>query len=173
MKKKVSIILLLVAVMVLSMVGCGTVPGLSTEEAPAADLTTVNSASAANTSLQFEVKGSYNLLGFGEESFVYQFGSPNDNVVLYQINNCIYLLGDAGSNASYGSSVFMKDSQFIALSEKYLLFSTSEGKTAVAIEENWGCNIGDNLHQKYSFDDLSDEEKSEFIYPISYEKITQ
>lgn len=172
MKKKVSIILLLVAAMVLSMVGCGTVPSSSAEKTPVADLTAVNSVATASTSLQFEAKGHYNMPGFGEEYFVYQFDSPNDNIVLYKIGDSIYILGDAESDTSYCGKV-MNDSQFIALSEKYLLFITPVGKLAVAIEEKDAVNIGDNIYQMYFFDDLSDEEKSEFIYPASYKKVTQ
>ncbi len=92
--------------------------------------------------------------------------------VVYQISDCIYLVGeDAGkSNASYAVIFNPDGGQFLALSNKYMLFLTKAGKTAIAFEQKKDVKVGESYLIKIPFEDLSDEEKEAFVYPTSYEK---
>lgn len=159
MKKKVSLILLLFVVMV-SAIGCQNKSSTSKDTTP----------TEANQHLEFKAIGEYNMPGFGKDFFIYRFDAPNDDIIVYKISDYIYLLGeDAGEKGTSYADIFIEDSQFIALSDKYLLFMTENGKMAVKIEGNLK---GDGTNS-IQFNGLSDEEKEAFIYPISYEHITQ
>lgn len=160
--KKVSMVLLLVVVMVLTMVGCSNTPTASVETAP----TEVNDSDK----LEFEPKGTYNMVSFGKEFIIYRFDSPNDDIVVYQIPGSVYIVGeDIGKNDTYYAKMLIRNSEFIALSEKYLLFRIDGKKVAVEIKSS--VDTGSKLLQKYSFDGLSDEEKNGFVYPISSEEV--
>ena len=163
MKKKV-IVLLLVVCMVLSMVGCG-----NTRNDPI-DTTSTDGSESYN--LEFQAKGHYNMQGFGDEYYIYRFANPNANIVVYQLSDSLYILGeDAGETGTSYASIFMEGSQFIALSDKYMLFSSGNEITAVAIEKKENVEIGESILQKCSFNELTEDEKSSFVYPISHEKI--
>lgn len=128
--------------------------------------------------LELKPRGEYNMAGFGEEFFVYHFDEPNADIVVYCISNSSYLVGEDASKTGVSyADAFMIDSQFIALSDKYLLFITSEGMIAVSFEENSYEKIrnGEPRYRyiEYSFDDLPEEEQASFIYPTSYEKVLQ
>ena len=89
-----------------------------------------------------------------------------------KISKCIYLLGeDSGNKGTEYSKVFLKDSEFIALSNKYLLFENKEGKVAISIKETEGVEGGASLCKVYSFDELSNEEKQAFIYPVECQEV--
>lgn len=165
MRKKVNV-LLLFALVVLSMVGCNY-----TQNASIATTPIVGNQSSE---LTFKPKGEYNMPGFGDEFFIYRFDNPNSDIVVYQISDCIYLLGDdSGESGTSYTNMVMEDSQFIALSNKYLLFMNEDGKVAVDIVEKGNVLVGENILKKYSYNDLSDEEKADFVYPIAYEKVIQ
>lgn len=167
MKKKVSVLLLSV-VMVLSMVGCSNTRSKSIE-------TTSTDGSSNNCKLEFDEleKGTYNLKGAEEDFFIYRFDSPNSDIVVYQISDSLYILGeDSGETGTSYAAIIMENSQFIALSDKYLLFITGEDKVAVALEKKENVAIGESSLQKYSFNDLSDKEKNAFIYSIACKKVT-
>ena len=126
--------------------------------------------------LELTPRGEYNMPGFGEEFFIYYFDTPNDNIVVYYFSDSIYLLGEnSGKTGASYADACIEHGQFIALSDKYFLFLTSEGKIAISFEENTFENImdGESRYLKYSFDDLSEEEQAAFIYPTSYEKRIQ
>ena len=157
MKKKVSSLLLVIIMVVLSTVGCSNAQSTSVNTPP------------TETLLEFESNGTYHMSGFGDEFCIYQFANPNSFVV-YAFDS-IYLLGeDAGETGISYASMFVKDSQFIALSDKYLLFTVGDEKIAVSLEERENVQIGESIHQKYLFEDLSPEEQDNFIYPIDCEK---
>lgn len=133
--------------------------------------TTVSEEKEATKKLELTADGTYNMPGFSEEFFIYRFSAPNDNIVVYEFNN-IYLLGeDSGKNGTSYSSKVMYDSQLVALSDKYFLFITNDGMIALAFEENKNAKVGESCYIKCPFDDLSEEEKAAFIYPVSYEKV--
>lgn len=165
MRKKVSIVWLLSVIMVLSMAGCRSTPNTTIETA-----STVTNESGK---LEFEPRGTYNIQKGGKQQLcIYRFDAPNDKVVVYQISEWIYLLGeDSGNKGTKYANVFMKDSEFIALSNKYLLFENKEGKVAISIKETEGVEGGASLCKVYSFDELSDEEKQAFIYPVECQEV--
>lgn len=154
--KKVSIILLLVAVMVLSMTGCAFSPNEVMKKTPAEVI--------GSGTLQYEAKGTYNISKVGAESVVYRFGYPNDGIVVYQMPGTFFLVGENSDERSinYATNIFIKGGEFVALSDKYLLFATAEsnGMVAVSIE-----NTHSGLVLEHSFEELSEEEKNAFVYP--------
>ena len=56
-----------------------------------------------------------------------------------------------------------------------MLFLGAEGKIAVAFEEKnpSELNIGDSPYIFTPFEELTEEEQHSFIYPVSYERVTQ
>ena len=164
MKKRVAlVVLLLVGVMMVSTVMCSS-----------AAIATVDTSEAERGALRFKRRGNYNLSSFNE-LLLYRFDTADTDKVMYQLGyDGTYLLGEdtIETGTSY-ANIYMKDSQFLALSEKYLLLLTQEGKIAVSIEEKKNLKIGEYQYEKYSFDELTAEEKADFRYPISYEKVTQ
>lgn len=159
--KKVSIILLFVAIMVLSMTGCAFLPDEVMEKAPAEVI--------GSGTLRFESKGTYYISNVGADSVVYSFGYPNDGIVVYQIPGTTFLVGENCDerSISYAANMFIKDGEFVALSDKYLLFATAKSKGMVAVpievdEDNNTCAV----MLEYAFDDLSEEEKDAFVYPV-------
>ena len=154
--KKVSIILLFVAIMVLTMTGCAFLPNVVVEEAPAEVI--------GSGTLRFESKGTYHISKVGADSVVYNFGYPNDGIVVYQMPGTTFLVGENSDerSISYAANVFIKNGEFVALSDKYLLFATAEsdGMVAVSIE-----NGHSGLVLEHSFEDLTEAEKDAFVYP--------
>lgn len=164
MRKKVSIVWLLSVIIVLSMAGCRSTSTTTIEIAP-----TVTNES---DKLEFEPRGTYNIQKGGKQQLcVYRFDTPNDKIVVYQISKCIYLVGEDSKKGTKYANVFMKDSEFIALSNKYLLFENKEGKVAISIKETEGIEGGASLCKVYSFDELSNEEKHAFIYPVECQEV--
>lgn len=162
MKKKGSIVLLLVVMMALSIVGCTNIRNATLDATP-----------VDGSKLSFEQKGYYNMPGFGEEFFIYRFDNPNSDIVVYQIDS-IYLLGeDSGETGIIYADIYFENAQFMGLSENYLLFLTDTGKIAVSIEEKADVDVGESVLEKYSFYELTNEEKESFIYPMEYQKVTQ
>ena len=155
--KKVSIILLLVAIMVLSMTGCAFLPNEVMEEAPAEII--------GSGTLRFKSKGTYYTSNVGTDSVVYNFGYPNDDIVVYQMPGTFFLVGENCDerNISYAANVFIKNGEFVALSDKYLLFATAESKGMIAVPIENGTT---GLVLECSFEDLSEEEKDAFVYPV-------
>ena len=158
--KKVSIILLFVAIMVLSMTGCAFSPDKVVEKAPAEVI--------GSGTLRFEAIGTYYISNIGADSVVYNFDYPNDNIVVYQIPGTTFLVGECseGRSISYAANMFVKGGEFVALSDKYLLFATAESKGMIAVaikvdEDNNSCAV----LLECPFDDLSEEEKDAFVYP--------
>lgn len=164
--KKVSIVLLLVAIMVLSMTGCSNAPAEVVEVAPA--------EVSESGKLQFEAKGTYNTPGSETEFVVHRFEAPNDDIVVYEMPGPIYLVGEntGNSGVSY-ANMFVGDSKFVALSNKYILFAIGEDMVAFSIEGSKEANSCTGLLQEYSFDDLSEEEKDAFVYPVALEVVTR
>ena len=167
--KKVSIILLFVAIMVLSMTGCAISPNEVVEKAPAEVI--------GSGTLQFESKGTYHLSRVAADSVVYSFGYPNDDIVVYQIPGTTFLVGENSGerSVSYAANMFIKGGEFVALSDKYLLFATaeSEGMVAVAVETDGKNKYGIDIMLEIPFDDLSEEEKDAFVYPVERNTATR
>jgi len=122
--------------------------------------------------LEFEGRGTYVKAAFGEEFFVYQFEEPNSTIVVYETLDGIYLVGEYAKEmgTSYGN-MFMPGREFIALSNEYLLFETEEGKVAVELERKKYAERGDDLYNEYLYDELSEEEKEAFVYPVERKKV--
>ena len=109
----------------------------------------------------FEPKGT----GLGLESpgnFVYRFSAPNENIVVYKIDEMFIVGTDNGK--VYGNLI-STSAQFLGLSSDYLLLLTNDGVTAFNFPFIEGHN---SVH---AYDVLSDEEQMEFVFPCSYEKI--
>ena len=164
MRKKDIIVWVLVVIMVLSMAGCSITP--------IATLETTSAEKNESNKLEFRPKGTYVKAEFGEEFLVYKFDAPNETIVVYKTIDGIYLIGEYGkkSGISYGS-IFRPEGEFIGLSNKYLLFENEDEKTAVALEKKKNVEIGESFYKLCPFDDLSDEEKNAFVYPIECEKV--
>lgn len=166
--KKVSIVLLLLVIMVLSMTGCGNAPAKVTEEAPA------EVSVSESKKLELKPIGTYNLSALGSGVIAYRFDSPNDHIVVYELAGTKYLVGDdTGRNGTSYANMLIPDSEFIALSDKYLLFMIRGEKVAVEIETKKDVEVGISVLREYSFDELSDEEKDDFIYPVSSKTVTR
>ena len=160
--KKISIVLLLVAIMVLSMTGCSFAPIKVVENTPAEVI--------GSGTLKFEVKGTMNASNIKGESVIYRFGNPNNGIVVYQMPGTVFLVGENTNERSidYAANMFIKDGEFVALSDKYLLFANAngDGMVAVAIKLDYDDKDCQNLLTEYSFDDLTEEEKDAFVYPV-------
>ena len=163
MKKK-SIILFVVVVMLLTV-------GYAKESN--ASVTTGRENGSESGKLEFPKTSAYYVMsGFGEEFHIFRFDSPNDGTVIYQISDSQYLVAkDAGKTGMSYANLFLEDAHLLALSDKYFLFLTEEGKVAVSFKEKKDTDKGKILHDEIPFDKLSDEEKNAFIYPVSYEKV--
>lgn len=179
MKKSFTCVLLLVAVMVFMVVPtvqAKTVSTVTTEieqsSAVGMDLTGVNQSKE----LEFIPDGTYHKDGFGETYFVYRFDSPYEDIVVFRIGDTGYLVGkdsDDMDGISYMFKCIEKVHQFVGLSDKYLLFITEDGMIAVAFEEKTDIKIGESCYIMIPFEELSNDEKGNFIYPVSLEKVTQ
>ena len=156
--KKVIIVLLLVVVVVLSMTGCRNVPFEVVEGAPAKVTETGR--------LQFEKIGTYNIPKPENECVVYRFAAPNDKIVVYEMPGDIYWVGEAAErHGNKYVSMYIQDSEFVALSNEYVLLVIGEEMVAVSIngcDNNSGCT---GLVTETSFHELSEAEKDAFVYP--------
>lgn len=164
--KRVSIVLLLVAIMVLSMTGCGKAPAEVIDVAPVEVI--------ERGELQFKAKGTYNVPGFGSEFVVHRFDAPNDDIVVYEMPGATYIVGENTDKigARY-VNVFVGDSQFVALSNKYILLAKGECMIAFTIVGSENAKNCTGLMEEISFDDLSEEEKDTFVYPVLSETVTR
>ncbi len=179
MKKRITGVLLLVAVMVFMVVTtmqAKTVSTVTTEieqsSAVGMNLTGVNQSKR----LDFIPKGTYHKDGFGETYFVYRFDSPYENIVVFRIGDSGYLVGKSSydmDGVSYTTKCVKTVHQFVGLSDKYLLFITEDGMITVAFEEKTDVKVGESCYIIIPFEELSDEEKGDFIYPVSLEMVSQ
>lgn len=162
-KKSSSIVLLLWMVMLLTIVGCSNTSNSTIEDA-------TEEMGSESFQLVLEPKGEYNKPGFGEEYGLYRF--EGTELVVYQIADDAYLIGeDAGKNGKSYGNIFQRDSQLLAISDKYLLFDSAEGNVAIALEEKESPKVGENIYYKFFFDELPPEETERFLYVESYEKV--
>lgn len=164
MRKKVSIVCVMVVVMVLFIF-------VYKNDKFDFYIETAQAEMDENNKLEFEQKGIYKTVAFGEEYFVYKFDVPNENIVVYQTIDGIYLIGKNAkkSGISYGN-IFMPEGEFLALSSEYLLFEKQDEKIAVRIEKKKGVKTGESFYEQYSFEELSDKQKEAFVYPIECKK---
>ena len=164
--KKVSMVLLLVIIMVLSMTSCGNMPEGTVRDTPEEVIEC--------GSWQFEVQGSYYLTKLRTNSIVYQFEEPYDNIVVYQSPGATFLLGEKSSNkkVDYFANIFIRDAEFEAFSDKYVLIKKKGNLVAVTINQDNKANGSINLLQEYSFDELIKAEKDAFIYPVTSKSVT-
>lgn len=176
MKKMSTCVLLLVAVMVVLLMPSKTAIAVTTEieqsSAVSMDRTGVNQIKG----LEFIRKGTYHKDGFGETYFVYGFDNPYEDIVVFRVCDSCYLVGKNSADmdgTSYTSKCINVVHQFVGLSDKYLLFITEDGMIAVAFEEKRDVKVGENCYIIIPFEELSDEEKGDFIYPVSLEKVSQ
>ena len=165
--KKFSIVLLFVVIMVLSMTGCSFAPAKVVEPALAEVIGT--------GTLQFEAEGEYFISRFGSNYEVYTFDAPNDGIAVYEIPGTIFLVGGKikDNKMSYAANIFIENAKFVALSDEYVLFTTGEGNRLVAVSIQPDANSSVDLVLEYSFEDLSEEEKAAFIYPVECKAVTK
>lgn len=164
MRKKVSIVCVLVVIMVLLVVVYNYMQNSFLVTAP-------TEANGSNK-LEFKPKGTYVKSMLGEEFFVYRFEEPNSSIVVFETIDGIYMVAEySGEKGTSYGNIFMPEREFIALSNEYLLFETEDGKIAVAIEKRKNVKKGESLYEEYLFDELSDEEKEAFIYPVECRKV--
>jgi 3'(2'), 5'-bisphosphate nucleotidase len=139
------------------MTGCAFSPNEVVEKAPAEVI--------GSGTLQFEAKGEYDVSRVKAQSVMYRFGAPNEDIVVYQMPGTVFLVGEYSDNRSisYAANMFIKDGEFVALSDKYLLFATveSNGMVAVAVEADGKNKYGIDLMLEIPFEDLSEEEKDD------------
>lgn len=120
-------------------------------------------------------EGWYNKPGFGEEYGVFRF--EGTNVVVFNLNTHSgggwYLIGeDIGETTGTSwRDVPMHKGHFLALSDKYMLFLTEEGKVAKdLVERREEREDGTYLvHDSIPFEELPIEEQEAFVYPCLYE----
>lgn len=164
MKKKVSIVCVLVVIMVLFVVAYNYIQ--------TSFLSTTPTEANGSNKLEFKPKGTYVKSKLGEEFSMYRFGEPNSTIVVFETIDGIYMVAEySGEKGTSYGNIFMPDREFIALSDEYLLFETEDGKIAVAIEKRKNVKKGESLYKEYLFDELSDEEKEAFIYPVECIKV--
>ena len=160
--KKV-IVIFLIVVMVLTMAGCRNMRNTTISATPA-EVVKINK-------MEFEPKGTYNISKFGKEYVIFRFDNPNDQIVVYQLPGGVYIVGeDVGQSNNIYSKMLIKDSEFVAISEKYLLLII-EGEM-VAVEFKSRTSKSSNLLNTLEFDELSDKEKAGFVYPVCQESAT-
>lgn len=120
-------------------------------------------------------EGWYNKPGFGEEYGVFRF--EGTNIVVFNLNTHSgggwYLIGEDIGEATGISwrDVPMYKGHFLALSNKYMLFLTEEGKVAKdLVERKEEREDGTFLvHDAIPFEELPIEEQEAFVYPYAYE----
>lgn len=164
MKKSGYIVWVLAVIVVLTIVGCIKLPNASVER-------TLEEGNE-NVKLEFKPKGTYVRWAFGEEFWIYRFDPPNSTIVVYKSIDGIYLIGEDGGEKgiSYGN-IFVPEGAFVGLSNKYLLFEKDEGKVAVSIERRKNVKAGESFYEEYLFEELTEEEKRAFVYPVECEKV--
>ena len=167
--KKVSMVLLFVAIMVLSMTGCAYAPAEVVETTPAEVV--------GSGTLRYEVIGTYSVSKIREDSVVYRFDAPNNGIVVYQMPGTVFLVGENidRDGIDYAANMYIKDGEFVALSDKYFLFATADSKGMVAVpiggvKEN--AEYG-GLMLECSFDDLTEAERDAFVYPVERNVVTR
>ena len=164
MRKKVIIVCVLVVIMVLFVVAYNYMQNLFLDTAP-------TEANGSNK-LEFKPKGTYVMSMLGQEFSMYRFEEPNSSLVVFETIDGIYMVAEySGEKGTSYGNIFMPEREFIALSNEYFLFETEEGKIAVAIEKRKNAKKGESLYKEYLFDELSDEEKEAFIYPVECVKV--
>lgn len=176
--KKVSSVILVVAVLLLvATVGCGFAPESKATKVVAKD-TQPEVAKIKPDIFGFGPSNArYNKEAFGGsdgEYFIYRF--EDTDVVVFHVFGYEYLIGE-WTEETEGTSyahVTQDDSQFLALSDKYMLFLTSEGKVAVGLEEKEGQREDGKkylFHETIPFENLPISEQENFVYPSSFERV--
>lgn len=162
MKKK-GIIFLLFIVVALSL--CFTVCAKSKDNA----LTEV-----CEVKLDLKPNGHYFVdFELGDQFSKYEFSEPNERFTVFHSSSGWLLVGDNDDiYHSYYAKVYIGDSQFLALSNQYVLVLTKNGKFVISLTDEKVINENDVL-MGCPFDDLSDEKKETFIYPTKYIKVSQ
>jgi len=159
MKKKISIVCVLLVMTVLLVVAYNYIQ--------TSFLDTTSTEAKESNKLNFKEKGTYVKSAFGEEFIIYRFGEPNSAIVVFETIDGIYLVAEySGEKGTSYGNIFMPDRKFIALSNEYFLFETEEGKIAVSIEKRKNVKNGESFYNEYLFEELSDEERQAFIYPV-------
>lgn len=162
MRKKSVIVLLMVAM--ITVLACCMCTSASTEEV------------SKEQKLKFEYEGTFDMAGFGQVYGIYTFDAPNDDIVAYAIN------GDRGfitfgkkewpAETSLGVNACFNNSKFIGVSNKYILFlNENNNKIAVSIHDRKDAKVGESTRIIINYEELSQEEKDEFVYPNSYDII--
>ena len=153
MRKKLNVLFCCIIV-VLAVFSC-TVKTANTARAE------LDVAQVSNLKSKFESRGIYN---FDElEIFVYRF--DNADICVYEANDYIYLVEKDDGETAY-SELLYSGSQFVGLSDKYILFLTPEGLLAYELP----YEVFPFHNPVHAFDSLSDEEQAAFLSPVSYEK---
>lgn len=103
---------------------------------------------------------------------IYRF--DNTDVVVFHIFGDTYLVGeDTAWDGPSWMQIVQKDGEFLALSNKYMLFATKEGKVARELEEK-RVEREDGIylvHETVPYDELSEEDQKAFVYASEYEVV--
>ena len=123
--------------------------------------------------------GHYNKPGFGDRYGVYRFEGTNVAVftILWSDGDRGYVIGE-----DYGETqgpliadyLISKGEHFLALSNQYMLFLNKDGKVAKDLrEKKEERDDGTYLvHDTIPFEELSVEEQEAFVFPCSYEVVS-
>lgn len=117
--------------------------------------------------------GKYSKEAFPKKYFTYQF--EDADIVVYYLFGEEYMIAEKNTERWY-AMVSRVDEKFLALSSKYMLFLTNEGKIAVELAEikiPIVGNLSAIMHEEIPFEDLSISEQESFVYPSSVEKVEE
>ena len=128
-----------------------------------------------NATFDFPEKGTYHKNAFGDEYFVYRF--VNTDLVVFCLFEDTYIIGKDVKECTEGPSlghIPKVDSQFVGLSDEYMLFLTKDGLMAVELEEKQETREDGKylVHEAVPYEELTKGEQTRFIYPTAYEKVT-
>jgi len=131
-----------------------------------------------NVNFEFTVIGESNKSTFGDRYGMYRF--DGSNVIVFTIcwrdGGKSYLLGeDYGENKVPALSHIIPctGEQFLALSNKYMLFLNASGRMAKDLREREEVRDGRTylVHDTIPFEELPVEEQEAFVFPCSYEEV--
>lgn len=123
-----------------------------------------------------DTRSHMNVSAFGSNYNVYRF--EGSDIIVYQAFGNTYMVGEDSEGTSIVNcyaSLMRLNSQFVALSNEQMLFLTSYGLMAVDFEEKEETRTDGKtyiVHESTMFDELSDEQKESFVYPITFETIS-
>lgn len=178
MRKHIILLLVAASIVLLFLASCRNVTDVATNTAPtenATGTTTVHanhsvldSSEAEPSKLTFQSIGTYNMRNFDKTFSIYRFDGIN--AVVYELSPSVFLLAeDAGETGEAYSQILLKNGQFLAISDKYWLFQTEEGKVAIPLTGKNDVPYTNHLLASYSFDDLSAEDQAAFVYQSTQE----